>query len=109
MEINENTVNTTPETSVIPTPTVKKTRVRKAVKPAVKPSRIVTAVLEQRNMRIVFRSGSKTVHTSRTFKTRNTVAKVVAFARGLAKGAAAGANAVAQVTTDGKKWATVTE
>lgn len=110
----ENTVNTeitpAPETSAPTAPARKRGGSKRASKKAaVKTSRIVTATLEQRQVRVVFKQGSKVVHTSPTYKSRNILSKIVAFARSTSGGKASGATPVAQVTTDGKKWVTVTE
>ena len=109
----ENTVNTenatsAPETSA---PAPRKPRAKRNAKTAVAApkSRIVTATLPKRQVRVVFRSGNKIVHTSPTYNSGNILSKIIAYARATSKGAASGAAATAQVTTDGKKWTPVTE
>lgn len=44
-------------------------------------TRNVTATLEQRQVRVIFRKGGKTVATSATYKSRNTADKLIAFAK----------------------------
>lgn len=109
METTETNVETT-ETTQTEAPVSKK-RTRRVKKTEAAPvSRIVTATLDVRMMRIVFKNGAKTVHTSPIYRTRNIVSKVVAFARQKSAGKASGAKPIAQVLgTDGKSWKTVTE
>lgn len=97
----ENMTNDATETSTPSAPRAR--RSRKMAK--AKASRIVTATLEQRQMRVVFKQGSKVVATSPVYRTRNIVNKVIAYARQTLKPAQPSV-ATAQVL-DGKSWKNV--
>lgn len=89
-------------------PGKKKAR-RASKKVAEKASRIVTATLNQRTVRVQFKEGGKVVFTSPEYKSRNTLEKIVAYARTQSKGKATGAKAIAQVpNASGRGWKTVT-
>lgn len=88
------------ETATAATATPKARRTRKVA--PVANSRIVTATLPRRRVRVQFKIGSRVVFTKEC-DSRNILTKIVQWARGEAKGMASGAKAMVH-QQDGKKW-----
>jgi hypothetical protein len=76
-------------------------------------SRLVTAILPERNIRITFKSGNETIWQSRVYRSKNTFEKIIAFARTQARGAGVSmpvnVRTIVEVTNDGRTFAEVQE
>ena len=102
METLENNENATAASAATPTATPRKSRKRGAKKEAAKASRLVTATLPKRLIRVQFKVGNKVVATSPFYNSGNTIQKIVAYARQTLK---PGANASAFTQVQGGKVA----
>jgi hypothetical protein len=75
--------------------------------------RLVTAILPERNIRITFKSGNKTIWQSRVYRSKSTFEKIIAFARTQARGAGVSmpvdVRTIAEVTNDGRTFTEVQE
>lgn len=94
---NKETATATSVSSAPATPKKRKARASKKVAPV---SRLVTATLPKRLIRVQFRVGNKVVATSPFYNSGNTLSKIVAYARQTLK---PGSNAVAATQVQGGK------
>jgi hypothetical protein len=99
MDTIENNATAT-ATSAVPSASPEKKARKRGSKKAAPVSRLVTATLPKRLIRVQFKVGSKVVATSPFYNSGNTIQKIVAYARQTLK---PGSNAVAATQIQGGK------